>query len=322
VDNTELELIRASMRNLLEGSKPADVPKELIELGWVDILEAEPAVAVGFLAEEQGRTLATSPALDLAMLHGAGLPIDATTAWVLPPMARSFVFPGTSRVDQLHVEGLVMAGSERAERFLVATTHGIVAAPATSIMLTPVTGFDPNLGLQRARGTAKLALTTLAADGTAWTRALAAGRRSLAAEMIGLADQMLADTIGYVTQREQFGRAIASFQTVKHRLADVHVAISAAQAALIAAWEDETAVSAMGAKCLAARAHKLASTHGQQVHGGIAFTVEHGFHRFIQRGHLLDDLLGQADDLVREIGKHIVENNVVPRTPGLIRPGA
>src|SRR3954451_8028847 len=185
VDNTELELIRASMRNLLEGSKPADVPKDLIDLGWVEILEAEPAVAVGFLAEEQGRILATSPALDLAMLHGAGLPIDATTAWVLPPMARSFVFPGTTRVDQLHIEGLAVAGSERAERFVVATAHGIVVAPANSVMLTPVSGFDPNLGLQRAQGTAKLALTSQVADAPSWTRALAQGRRSLAAEMIG-----------------------------------------------------------------------------------------------------------------------------------------
>jgi alkylation response protein AidB-like acyl-CoA dehydrogenase len=133
---------------------------------------------------------------------------------------------------------------------------------------------------------------------------------------------MLGDTIAYVMQREQFGRAIGSFQTVKHRLADVHIALCAARAGVIAAWEDGTSVSAAAAKCLAARAHRLASTHCHQVHGGIAFTVEHGFHRFIQRGHLLDGLLGTADDLVRQIGQHIVEANLVPRTPGLIRPGA
>jgi alkylation response protein AidB-like acyl-CoA dehydrogenase len=58
------------------------------------------------------------------------------------------------------------------------------------------------------------------------------------------------------------------------------------------------------------------------VHGGIAFTVEHGFHRFIRRGYMLDNLLGTADDLVREIGQNIVDAHLVPRTPGLIRPGA
>ncbi|MCU1345400.1 MAG: hypothetical protein JWL70_1666 [Acidimicrobiia bacterium] len=320
MDNEELELIRASMRNLLDTSKPADLPNELIDAGWVDILEAEPAVAVDILAEEQGRSLAIGPVLDLALLHGAGLPIDATTAWVLPPMRRSFVFPAISAGAQMHFDGLVLAGHERATRFVAATDQGIMSVDASALTLTPIAGFDPNLGLQRATGVVDV--SSLTEVEAVWTGALSAGRRALSSELIGLADQMLGDTIAYVMQREQFGRAIGSFQTVKHRMADVHVAISAARAAVIAAWEDNTVVSAMGAKCLAGRAHRLASTHCHQVHGGIAFTVEHGFHRFIQRGYLLDGLLGTADDLVREVGQHIVEAELVPRTPGLIRPGA
>ncbi|MEU4890859.1 acyl-CoA dehydrogenase family protein [Streptomyces sp. NPDC044780] len=59
----------------------------------------------------------------------------------------------------------------------------------------------------------------------------------LAAEAVGAADAVLARTVGYVRTREQFGRPIGSFQAVKHRLADVYVAVQAARsAAYYAAW--------------------------------------------------------------------------------------
>jgi alkylation response protein AidB-like acyl-CoA dehydrogenase len=159
--------------------------------------------------------------------------------------------------------------------------------------------------------------TTTVASAAAWSTALSAGRRSLASELVGVADQMLIDTIDYVLQRHQFGRPIGSFQAVKHRLADVRVAVTAARSAISAAWTDGDPVTAMAAKCLAGRAHQLAASHCHQVHGGIAFTVEHGFHRFIRRGQLLDGLLGAAHDLVRELGQHLVITGLVPRTPQL-----
>ena len=147
--------------------------------------------------------------------------------------------------------------------------------------------------------------------------AVAIGRRALAAELVGLSERMLDDTVGYVVERHQFGRPIATFQTVKHRLADVKVATSAARAALRTAWIDDSPTSAVAAKCLAGRAQRVAAANCHQVHGGIAFTVEHGFHRFIRRGQLLDSLLGRADDLVRELGADLLERGRVPRTPPL-----
>ncbi|MEI8241331.1 MAG: acyl-CoA dehydrogenase, partial [Actinomycetota bacterium] len=54
-----------------------------------------------------------------------------------------------------------------------------------------------------------------------------------------------------------------------------------------------------------------------QVHGGIAFTTEHGFHTLIRRGQSWLGLLGHPDDLTRLLGEHLVAHSVVPRTPQL-----
>jgi alkylation response protein AidB-like acyl-CoA dehydrogenase len=136
--------------------------------------------------------------------------------------------------------------------------------------------------------------------------------------LVGGAGQMLANTVEYVMQRHQYGRAIGSFQSVKHRLADVHVAITAARSGVAASWQHRDPLTAMAAKCLAGRAHQLASTHCHQVHGGIAFTTEHGFHRWIRRGQLLDSLLGTSAHLTDEIGRHLISSAAVPRVPALV----
>ncbi|PBC62764.1 acyl-CoA dehydrogenase [Streptomyces sp. Tue6028] len=107
----------------------------------------------------------------------------------------------------------------------------------------------------------------------------------LAAEAVGAADRALERTVEYVRQREQFGRAIGSFQAVKHRLADVYVAVQAARsAAYYAAW-----AAAKGervgplALAQALEALRTAAAEGIQLHGGIGFTWEHDAHLYFKR---------------------------------------
>jgi hypothetical protein len=312
----ELELVRSSVRQLLHTCSPSKLPDALVDSGWGDLLDAEPAIAVGVLAEEQGRSLAVAPTLDLVLLHGALLPLDATTAFVLPPLRQGVTSPAVETASGVRVDGIVLAGHERATTFVIDTQGGLVAVPVSSLELRPVGGADSALGLCHANGDLSKADLNTIAPADVWPEALSAGRRALASELVGLSEQMLADTVAYVLQRQQFGRQIGSFQAVKHRLADVRVAVSGARSAIAAAWADADPMTAMAAKCLAGRAHRLTATHCHQVHGGIAFTVEHGFHRFIRRGHLLDGLLGAADHLVRELGDQIIQRGV-PRTPQL-----
>ncbi|MGW5849186.1 acyl-CoA dehydrogenase family protein [Streptomyces sp. NPDC055254] len=110
----------------------------------------------------------------------------------------------------------------------------------------------------------------------------------LAAEAVGAADRALERTVEYVRRREQFGRAIGSFQAVKHRLADLFVRVRAARsAAYYAAWDP-----AQGGLALAQALEALRVTSGEaiQLHGGIGFTWEHDAHLYFKRA-ASDELL-------------------------------
>jgi alkylation response protein AidB-like acyl-CoA dehydrogenase len=298
IDHDELLLVRASMRHVLDTASPGEVPAALLDEGWADLLATDPATAISTLAEEAGRARSAAPVLDLAMAWGAGLDADAATAVI--------------------ADGLVSAGAERADRFVDASPSGVRMFPADQVVLTTVAGFDPALGLARAEvagsgepvGDAQLA-----------ERSIAAGRRALASQMVGAVEQMLFDTVSYVNERHQYGRPIGSFQSVKHRLAEVKVSASAAKAACAAAWESydtpDCSTLAIAAKCLAGRAQQLASTNCFQVHGGIAFTVEHGFTQWVRRGMLLDLLLGPHARLTPELGRRLIVAQSVPRAPAL-----
>ncbi|MFB7464062.1 acyl-CoA dehydrogenase family protein [Streptomyces sp. NPDC056224] len=110
----------------------------------------------------------------------------------------------------------------------------------------------------------------------------------LAAEAVGAAARALDRTVEYVRQREQFGRAIGSFQAVKHRLADLYVQVQAARsAAYYAAWDPR-----QGGLALAQALEALRVTAGEaiQLHGGIGFTWEHDAHLYFKRA-AADELL-------------------------------
>jgi len=107
----------------------------------------------------------------------------------------------------------------------------------------------------------------------------------LACEAVGAADRALERTVEYVKQREQFGRAIGSFQAVKHRLADVYVQVQAARSAsYYAAWAAAHGERVGGlALAQALEALRGAAAEGIQLHGGIGFTWEHEAHLYFKR---------------------------------------
>jgi hypothetical protein len=317
VDADERELLRSSARHLLQTVKPAEIPHALEDLGWFDLLAADPAAAVTMTAEEQGRLRAATPILDLVMQHAAGVSTPPGTALLLPAPARQSDTSGIDTGGALRIEGITLAGRDQADTLLLLTAAGLVAAPATALDRAPVAGADPELGLTLVTGQLDRRDTDAVAPAATVNAAIDAGRRWLASEQVGLATSMLDQSVAHVSARHQFGRPIASFQTVKHRLAEVHVAVTAARAGVTTAWADGTRLSAMAAKCLAARAHDLASAHGHQVHGGLAFTVEYGFQRWIERGHLLDALLGTRRQLTATLGAACIEAGVFPRIPDL-----
>ncbi|WP_405813204.1 acyl-CoA dehydrogenase family protein [Streptomyces sp. NBC_01390] len=140
--------------------------------------------------------------------------------------------------------------------------------------------------------------------------ALGAGRRALGWWLLGTGRAMLALARTHVLDRTQFGRPLASFQAVRHRLAETLIGLEGAEAALVAADDD---LGALLAKAAAGRAALTAARHCQQVLGGIGFTAEHDLHRHVRRALVLDGLLGSARELTREAGALVREGRSAPR---------
>ncbi|MFG2501818.1 acyl-CoA dehydrogenase family protein [Streptomyces sp. NPDC048441] len=122
----------------------------------------------------------------------------------------------------------------------------------------------------------------------------------LAAEAVGAADRALERTVEYVKQRERFGRAIGSFQAVKHRLADVYVQVQAARsAAYYAAWAAGAGTERVGGLALAQAldALRTAASEAVQLPGGIGFTWENEAHLYFKRASSDELLFGPVHRL-------------------------
>jgi alkylation response protein AidB-like acyl-CoA dehydrogenase len=143
-------------------------------------------------------------------------------------------------------------------------------------------------------------------------QALAAGRVAAGWWLLGSGRAMLALARQHALDRVQFGRPIASFQAVRHKLADTLVALDGAEAALRAAGPGD-GLSALLAKAGSGQAALLAARHCQQVLGGIGFTAEHALHHHVKRVLVLDGLLGSARELTREAGRAVIAGGRAPR---------
>jgi hypothetical protein len=143
---------------------------------------------------------------------------------------------------------------------------------------------------------------------------LAAGRRALGWWLAGTGRAMLVLARTHALDRVQFGRKIASFQAIRHRLAETLVAIEGAEATLAAATDD---LGCLLAKAAAGQAALTAARHCQQVLGGIGFTAEHDLHRHVRRTLVLDGLLGSSRELIRQAGAAVREEGSAPRLVSL-----
>jgi alkylation response protein AidB-like acyl-CoA dehydrogenase len=127
-----------------------------------------------------------------------------------------------------------------------------------------------------------------------------------AADALGVAQRTLDMTVDYAKTREQFGRAIGSFQAVKHRCADMFVAVTTARIALEDALDaydlnPATATAAVSrAKAYTCDAAAQVAEDGVDLHGGIGFTWEHDAHLLLKRARLDQALYGDSRDHRRQ----------------------
>ncbi len=132
----------------------------------------------------------------------------------------------------------------------------------------------------------------------------------LAAEQIGAATRCLDLTVQYTKDRVQFGRPIGSFQALKHRMADLYVAVSAARAVVDDAVQQATTgpspASASLARVVASEAFSKVAAEAVQLHGGIAITWESDIQLYFKRAHGTSQLLGQPAAHLRRLQSEVI----------------
>lgn len=297
-------------------------------LGWTEL---------SLVVQAAGEVLLCAPLLSSAVLATAVLLTvaeGAARAELLPGLAdgsaRLAVVAPTNGSDQVTVTALkvgedtaaawslsgrvaqVIDGAS-ANGLLVAATgpFGLaffaVEADAPGLTRTPLTTLD----LTRALATVELrevpARLISGADCAArWARCLDIARTMLAAEQVGGAERCLRTAVRYACDRVQFGRAIGSFQAIKHTCATMLIALEGARATMVEAVrvietgdDAELVTAAALAGMVCSQAYFSIASDALHVHGGIGFTWEHSSHLYFRRAKSSELMLG-TPDLLRE----------------------
>lgn len=318
-------------RLLSDGGWSPTFMTELTELGWSDLTRPHTRDGLGMalpavrgLAELTGERLVPGPLAEQLVLPALlEVPAESLLAFADPgvteewaDMAGSLVLTGSALQGTV---ALVRYGAQASH--LVAVAH--TGTDETAIVLLPTD--DPAVcltELDSADSTARYARLRLDHRPVTDRDILVIGDRAesiliqvrawlrlfTACELAGISRRMLAETVSYAGQREQFGRKIGSFQAVKHILAGMAQASISLQALCEATVDDaageDTDLELAGwtAKAYAARTARAVCEDALQLHGGIGFTTEYDLHWYLRRALALQTWYGDEHELIPLIG--------------------
>jgi hypothetical protein len=313
MEAAERTLLEETIRTALADTATS-TDAALTGVGWLEMLEVEPDDAVGIVFGALGESNTMATALDDVVVSALGLQPRPDLAVLLPPFG-AWDVPG--RIDGGHVDahGLTTARAVTARELIVVGASGselrALTVAAASADVRAVQGIDPDGGFHVAH-LEQVAGVPAPLESAAWDISVAFGRRAVAHQIAGATRTMLTLARNHALERVQFGRPIASFQAVRHRLADALVALEALDATLQAAADEPNGLTAALAKATAGRTAQGVATHCQQVLAGIGFTTDHRFHRFLKRTMLLEGLFGSADAIARDVGRQLLAARHVP----------
>jgi alkylation response protein AidB-like acyl-CoA dehydrogenase len=132
-------------------------------------------------------------------------------------------------------------------------------------------------------------------------RAYEFGALANAAQLVGAAEALLNEAVDYAKQRSQFGRVIGSYQAIKHKLADVHIAVELARPLVYGAALSLEPRDVSAAKAAASEAALLAARAALQTHGAIGFTQEHDLSLWLLRVQALRSAWGTPEGHRRRV---------------------
>ncbi|MBY6411463.1 acyl-CoA dehydrogenase family protein [Rhodococcus sp. BP-252] len=325
--------IRDSLRGVL--ARPGDAWASLVNLGMTEIPFPESMGGAGYGAKdlsvvtaELGRAMTVAPYLSSIVLAGSTLlecATDDACAEYVPAIAAGSTtaalvtgYPfSVSNIDahangrQLTLNGrqdFVVDGAEADLLVVVANGQAgpelaVVDGTAPGVTRTPMEALDFTRALTRVEFADVEASRVGGSDlRSGLERAQALALAAVASEQVGAARACLDMSVDYAKTRQQFGRPIGSFQSIKHRLSDMSIAIELAEAAVLdaadAATDRDTAafVTAVStARVLATTASVFAAEESIQIHGGIGFTWEHPLHTYFRRAKTNELLFGTVE---------------------------
>jgi alkylation response protein AidB-like acyl-CoA dehydrogenase len=244
--------------------------------------------------EELGKGLVPTPLFGTTLAELALLAADEPDGGVLAQLAE-----GTA-IGAVVLDPDYVVNGDIADVVVAATGDTLIRW--TDFVAEPVATMDPTrrLGRVSPRSTAPLGPDPGIADLAAIL---------LAAEQIGAATRCLELTVSYTKERVQFGRPIGSFQALKHRMADLYVAVQAARAVVDDAISEPSPTSAALARVAASETFSTVAAEGIQLHGGIAITWEHDMHLYFKRAHGTSQLLGPPREHLRRLEPHVLNSN-------------
>lgn len=324
----------ATPRRILEGDVPYDrgLWHEMAEMGWTGATIPEQyggaglgSLAVCVLAEELGRSVAPVPyassvylATEALLVYGSE---EQKTAW-LPRLATGDVIgcfalaehPGAfvaSRIDARVVDGRLhgvkpaVADGDIADFAVVVARGGawlhLVDLTAPGVTRETIATIDPTRSYARLTFDAAPADALPVADTSdAIRHIIDRAAVMMAFEQIGNAQAALDMACAYARERYAFGRPIGSFQAIKHKLAEVYVALELARSnAYYGAWAlnteaAELPIAAAVARIAACDAGWIATKENIQTHGGMGFTWAFDCHLYYRRAKLLGLALGSS----------------------------
>jgi hypothetical protein len=314
MDAAERELLQTTVDDALAtvADRPDALDAALADLGWLEMLDDQRTDAVAIVFRSLGAANGMGTALDDVIVSALGIEPRADLAVLLPPFA-TWHPPGTMN-GAVAARGLA-TGRVTAGELLVVCGDGMglraVTVPVSAADLYAVKGVDPYAGLhtvqlRQSRPDAK------PLENVAWESAVAWGQNAVAHQLGGACRSMLDLARTHALERVQFGRPIARFQAVRHRLAEALIAVEALDASLTVAETDLNPMTAALAKAAAGRTARTVATHCQQILAGIGFTTDHQFHLFLKRTMTLDGLFGSADEITVDLGRQLVAARRVP----------
>jgi alkylation response protein AidB-like acyl-CoA dehydrogenase len=290
------------------------------------------AVELCLIARALGAHLAPVPYLASAALRYAIDPLaDGEDAFALAllepgsgwanPTPRTAIDP-TAAGDVLNGRKVGLEHATAVQRLAVAANGpdgaalAIVEARAPGVALTPQPPFDATVPVC-AVDLAEAEIVAGPFTGQALQRLATIGALMAAAEAVGAAGRLLDDACRYAGERRQFGRTIASFQALRHLMADMYVRQASSWSSVLyaaAALDDDAADAgrtASIAKAYVSRAAREVAHGAMQVFGGIAVTAEHPAHRFLRRIVVREQQFGDAAHHERALGRALAAD-VVP----------